>query len=291
MLLPQHGPRGPSQFDEKSLILTFWTGDLDLARAADRAGVDRVGVDLEVIGKAERQGGLNTWISGHKEELIPAMRERLSKAKLFARTNPVHPGSADEVERLLEMGVEVLMLPFFTTLQEITQYVRLVRDRAHVVPLLENVQAAKRIEEIVAMDEIQEIHIGINDLGLSLGFQNRFLTLATHLVVQIASCVRRSGKRLGFGHVGRAQDDSLPIPSDLVYAQYARLGATATIISRKFVYDGGMKETEFITEIRKVRERMAYWRSRGSDELELAHQRYRNLLRKLTGVDPAPISL
>ena len=290
MPVPYTSSNVSSRKDKEPLILTFWTGDLELARAADRAGVDRVGVDLEVIGKAKRQGGMDTWISGHKEDLIPAMRERLSQAKLFARTNPLHPGSVDEVERLIDMGVEVLMLPFFTNSQEVAKFARIVRDRAYVVPLLENVLAAGRIQELVELDEIQEVHVGINDLGLSLGFQNRFLTLATDLVIQIASCVSDSGKRLGIGHVGRAMDNSLPIPSDLVYAQYARLGATATIISRKFVYDAGMAETEFITEIQKVRERMAYWRSRSSEELENAYQRYRTLLEKLTGVDPTQIS-
>ena len=86
-------------------------------------------------------------------------------------------------------------------------------------------------------------------------------------------------------------DDSLPIPSDLVYAQYARLGATATIGARRFVVNSGMEETEFITEIQKVRERMAYWHGCSLDELENAYQRYRTLLENLTGVDPTKISL
>ncbi|WP_447971132.1 aldolase/citrate lyase family protein [Nitrospira sp. M1] len=273
--------------EPEPLILTFWTGDLALARFADSAGVDRVGVDLEVIGKAERQGGLNTWISGHKEDLIPAMREQLAHAKLFARTNPLHSGTVDEVGRLIDMGVEVLMLPYFTTAQDVRTYAHIVGDRAHVVPLLENVQAANIIEDLVALDEIREIHVGINDLGLSLGFRNRFSTLATDLVVHIASCVRQSGKRLGFGHVGRAMDRSLPIPSDLVYAQYARLGATATIVSRKFVYDAGMEEQEFIAEIQKVRERMAFWQGSRLEDLDNAYEAYRTLLQSLTGQDPA----
>ena len=280
-----------SRPDSRPLILTFWTADLELARFADRAGVDRIGVDLEVIGKSERQGGMDTWISGHSEELLPSMKEQMSRAKLFARTNPLHPGSVDEVERLLDMGVEVFMLPFFTTPKEVSSFARIVRDRAHIVPLLENVQAAKQINELVELDEIQEIHVGINDLGLSLGFKNRFLTLGTDLVIHIASRVNDSGKRLGFGHVGRAMDDSLPIPSELVYAQYARLRATATIISRKFVYDTGMMESEFITEIQKVRERMGYWYSCSSDELTVAYQKYCRLLESLTGIDPAKVSL
>ena len=273
------------------MILTYWTGDITLACAADRAGVDRVGVDLEVIGKEERQGGLDTWISGHNENVIPSMRKRFTRAKLFARTNPIHPGSADEVERLLDLGVEVFMLPFFTTTEEVTKFSKIVRDRAYVVPLLENLQAAEKVQELVALEEIQEIHVGINDLGLSLGFQNRFLTLGTDLMAHIASCIRSSGKRLGVGHVGRAMDTSLPIPSDLVYAQYARLGATATIISRKFVYDEGMEEHTFITEIQKVRERLDYWRSQSQDGLKRAYEQYCDLLMNLTGRNPRQIRL
>ena len=42
------------------VVLTLWTNDPALARRADDAGIDRVGIDLDRLGKAERQQGLNT---------------------------------------------------------------------------------------------------------------------------------------------------------------------------------------------------------------------------------------
>src|SRR4051794_34532824 len=83
-------------------VLTLWTDDAALARQADAAGVDRIGLDLEVHGKAERQPqNLKTWISPHSEDKLPALREAMGRAKLFCRCNPINPGSADEIERLI----------------------------------------------------------------------------------------------------------------------------------------------------------------------------------------------
>jgi 2-keto-3-deoxy-L-rhamnonate aldolase RhmA len=258
------------------------TVDAKLARYADRAGVDRVGVDLEIIGKAERQGGLGTWISDHREDQIPAIADQLSQASLFARTNPLHRDSVNDVAHLLDMGVEVLMVPMFTTAREVEKYIGLVKGRAKVVPLLETVPAAERVEEIVALDGIDEIHVGINDLGLGLGFRNRFLTLTTDLIVRVVDSILEAGIRLALGSIGRALDDSLPLPSELVYAQYARLGATAAFVSQQFLSDD-MTESQFRMEVEKIRERMTYWSRRDSGELKDAYRRFRTILENLTG--------
>lgn len=85
--------------------LTLWTNDPDLAGRADRAGVDRIGPDLEWIGKAARQSGRNTWISPHREGDIENVRGSLSCAELFCRCNPYGDHTPDELERLVAMGV------------------------------------------------------------------------------------------------------------------------------------------------------------------------------------------
>src|SRR5687767_15022322 len=65
-------------------ILTLWTNDPAVARRADAAGVDRIGLDLETYGKAERQPKtLSTWISTHHENQLPALREVVRSGKLF----------------------------------------------------------------------------------------------------------------------------------------------------------------------------------------------------------------
>ena len=45
--------------------LMYITNDVQVARMAEEAGVDRIFVDLETLGKAERQGGMDTVQSKH----------------------------------------------------------------------------------------------------------------------------------------------------------------------------------------------------------------------------------
>ena len=123
-------------------------------------------MDLETLGKHERQRGLGTWISPHTIERLPAVRERLSSARLFARVNPPHERTAAEVRMLLAHGVQVLMLPMFQTAEQVARFVALVDGRAEVVLLLETPAAAREVERIVAVPGVREIHVGINDLAL-----------------------------------------------------------------------------------------------------------------------------
>lgn len=261
----------PSVWMNSLFIFTFWTNNPKLARHADLAGVDRVGVDLEVLGKAERQQGLKTWVSQHQQADIPAVREVLSRAQLFARTNPIHPNIKSEIEQLLELGVQVLMLPFFTSPEEVAEFVGLVAGRAKVVPLVEHIQAAESIEEIVKIEGVDELHIGLNDLGLSMGVRNRFAMLTSPVVEQVAAYIREAGIPFGFGGIGRAQDNSLLIPADLIYAQYPRLGGTATLISQAF-RGAELSQSEFVAEIAKARSRLNYWFSRSAEEIAAAHE-------------------
>ena len=54
----------------------------------ERCGVDWVFVDLEIIGKQERQAGRNTVVSGHSLGDVRAVRQVLSQSKLLVRVNP-----------------------------------------------------------------------------------------------------------------------------------------------------------------------------------------------------------
>ena len=102
--------------------------------------------------------------------------------------------------------------------------------------LLENKTAAERIEEIVRVAGVDDLHVGINDLTLSLGRPNanRFAVMATDLMKRIADAVIAAGLRFGVGGIGRAMNNDQVIPGDLIYAQYPRLGATAALIARSF---------------------------------------------------------
>jgi 2-keto-3-deoxy-L-rhamnonate aldolase RhmA len=251
------------------LVLTLWTSDPALAARADAAGVERVGVDLERLGKRERQNGLGTWISSHTEADLAAVGAELRSARLFARLDPLHDGTPAQLDRVLAGGAESVMLPMFRHPEEVARFVRLVDGRAEVVLLLETPEAVERVEEIAVIDGVDEIHIGLNDLTLALGLPNRFMLLTSELAERVAAAATGAGIRFSAGGIGRAGDDSLPIPADLIYAQYARLGATAALISRSFVAPD-RDAIDLAAEVERARLRMDEWRARGADELEAA---------------------
>jgi 2-keto-3-deoxy-L-rhamnonate aldolase RhmA len=249
-------------------IFTLWTSDPAMARAADIAGIDRVGVDLEHLGKQERQAHRGTWISPHREEDLDTLRPALSRAKLFARTNRINPDSEREIESVLARGAQVLMLAMAMDAREAEQFVRLIDGRATIVLLIEHIDAVRNAESIASVDGVDEVHVGLNDLAISLGLANRWKTLTGDLMLECGKSVRRAGRRFGFGGIGRAKDDTLPIPGDLVYAEYARTGATAALVARSFFPETC---TDLTSEVLRARRRLEEWRNVDSTDLERAH--------------------
>ena len=264
-----------------SFVLTLWTDDPVLAARADRAGIDRIGIDIETLGKAERQSGLGTWISPHAIDALPALRDALTTSRLFARTNPVNDDSERELNTLLQAGVEVLMLPMFATPNEVERFTDIVAGRAEVVLLLEQVAAVDVIDEILENEGVAEVHVGINDFTLDMGLPNRFLALTHDVTEHLSERVRAAGRRFGIGGIGRVHDTRLPLPSDLIYAQYARLGATAALVSRAFL-SPDPTAIDLTAEVALAREHLAAWFGRSERELKDARD---ELAEAATNVD------
>lgn len=63
------------------LKLMYITNDPAVARIAADAGVDRIFIDMEVLGKAERQGGMDTVQSHHVPEDIARSGKPLAAAR------------------------------------------------------------------------------------------------------------------------------------------------------------------------------------------------------------------
>lgn len=240
-------------------VLTLWTDQPELARAADAAGVDRIGPDLERLGKRERQRDPAYWISPHREEALPALREAVTRGDLFARANPPHDAWDDEAERLIGAGVDVVMLPAFRSAEHVRAAFRAVRGRVRLVPLLETVEALAAVEQIAAIEELREVHFGLNDLALGFGLRNRFAVLRHPELERAAGVLAARGIRVGVGGIGRAHDDGLPIPSDLIYAQYARLGATGALIARSFFRGLPDRPGALAGAVTEAREQLAGW--------------------------------
>jgi len=260
--------------------LTLITDDPVLAANADCGGVDRIGLDLERLGKADRQSDLDTRQSKHKVADLAAVARSLVRAKLFVRLNPINVNTADEVDAVIHAGADVLMLPFFRTADEIETFVRLVGGRAGVTLLVETASAVVRIREILVVPGVHEIMIGLNDLRLELGVQNHFEVLASPVLDMLASEVRNARLAFSVGGVARPDDISLPVPPDLVLAQYPRLGATGAWISRSFLRELP-RDGNFRTAISAVRQRLTQWASASPAELQHARRQLADRAREI----------
>jgi len=241
----------------EAFTLTLLTDDPHLAVEADRAGVQRIGVDLETIGKAARQRGYDTRLSTHTWDDLDVMAGVVCRAGLFLRVNPIHDGTDQEVERALASRARVLMLPSFSTAWEVERFVGSVQGRARVIILVERAAAVARIREILSVPGVDEVMLGLNDLRLQFSVANHFEMLASPVVEMLASEVLGHGLPLSIGGVGRVGDDSLPVPVDLVLAQYPRLGATGAWLSRSFCR--AASDVEFGAAVAELRTRLTEW--------------------------------
>jgi citrate lyase beta subunit len=125
-----------------TFCLTLLTNDPGLASRGDQAGVNRIGVDLERLGKAERQVGEDTRLSEHSWEDLAKIAQCLAHAALFVRLNPLNENTSEEINTSLQCGAKILMLPFFRTADEVRTFVHLVDRRGYVVILLETAAGA-----------------------------------------------------------------------------------------------------------------------------------------------------
>lgn len=210
----------------------FITDSPEMASFVHQSGVERIFVDLEILGKQERQGAFDTVISAHQIENVAPVRAAVPTAELLVRVNPLHEGSLREIEMSLEAGADYLMLPMFRTAEEVSSFCRLVRGRSGVVPLVETAAAARAMRNIVAVDGVVEVHIGLNDLHRDLGLSFMFEPLANGLVDRLAEACRDRNLPFGVGGISRVGHGD--IPGELVLAEHCRIGSTRAILSRAF---------------------------------------------------------
>jgi hypothetical protein len=257
-----------SDFGER-FRLTLLTNNVAFAQRAEAWGVDRIGLDLERVGKLERQQGEGLRLSDHRPEDLPGIVQVLRRARPFVRVNPIHQGTADEIETVIGAGARVLMLPYFRTAAEVETFVRRVDGRARATILIETSSALVRLREILAVPGIDEVMVGLNDLRIELRVRNFFEVLSSPLLDGVAAQVREKDLDFSVGGVARPDDASLPVPPDLVLAQYPRLGATGAWLSRSFFR--GLKDPEEAgTAIRSLRQRLTEWARASAEAQEAA---------------------
>lgn len=233
------------------LKLMYITNKPEVAKIAEDVGVDWIFLDMEFIGKDSRQGGLDTVQNHHTVDDVKNIRKAITKAKLLVRVNPIHealsnyPSSKDEIDAVIEAGADIIMLPFFKTVEEVRTFINYVGGRAKTLLLVETVEAADLIDEILEVPGIDMIHLGLNDLHLEKGMKFMFELLADGTVDMLGGKIKAKGIPFGFG--GIAQLNTGLLPGSEVLKEHYRVGSSMVIVSRSFC------NTDVVTDLDEVR--------------------------------------
>lgn len=228
------------------LKLMYITNKPEVAKIAEETGVDRIFVDLEVIGKKERQGGMNTVQSTHTLRDVAIIKQALSRSELLVRANPIHSGSEKEIDTLVRYGADIVMLPYFKSANEVIHFLDYVDGRAQTCLLVETPEAVAKMDGILALDGIDEVHIGLNDLHLAYHKKFMFELLTDGTVESLRDKILAKGIPYGFGGIARIGKGELP--AEAIIKEHYRLDSTRAILSRSFC------NTDLITDLGEVRE-------------------------------------
>lgn len=216
-----------SKFD-----LMLITSKPDLALFAEESGVDRIFVDLEVLGKEERQKNLNLPMNKHTFADIRKVKNVLKKADVMARINPPNKQTPTEVSQCIDAGADCIMLPYFNRCEEVEAFLKAVNGQCKTNLLLETAAAVARAETILSLP-IDEVHFGLNDLKLTFNLDFLYEPVSGGLVDFLCAIAKKNNISYGFGGVGSINKKSDVAPT-LILKEHARLKSERVILSRAF---------------------------------------------------------
>lgn len=236
-----------------TLKLMYITNQPEIAKIAENAGTDRIFVDMEYIWKVERQGGMNTVQSHHTISDIKKIRQVISKAELLVRCNPIHEASEEycsseeEINAIVDAGADIIMLPYFKTVEEVKKFLAIVAGRTKTMLLVETPEAVDNIEQIIELIGIDEVFIGLNDLSLGYGKKFMFELLSDGTVERL--CLKFKQKGLVYGFGGIAAIGTGILPAEIILKEHYRLGSSSVILSRSFC---NYEKTDDIERVREI---------------------------------------
>ena len=216
-----------------------------VAKIAEGAGVDWIFIDMEFIGKAERQGGLDSVQNHHTVEDVKLIKNCLTTSKLLVRCNHIYDDSKAEIDAIINNGADIVMLPYFKTVNEVRLFLEYVGGRTKTCLLVETPEAGMLIDEILELPGIDMIHLGLNDMHLALGMKFMFELLADGTVDWLAQKIKAKGIPFGFG--GLASLEGGAVPGSMILKEHYRLGSSMVIVSRSFC------NTDIITDENEVK--------------------------------------
>lgn len=216
----------------EKISFMYITNDPIIAATIQECGVQRIWIDLEYMGKEERQKNMNTVKSKHSLVDISRIKPVIKDSELLVRVNPIHTYSKEEIDEVIDRGADVIMLPMFKTVQEVKKFLEIVDRRIKTVLLFETKESVEYIHEIMNLGGFDEVHVGLNDLHLSYGLNFMFELLSNGTVEYLCKIFKSYKIPFGFGGIAKIGEGLLP--AEKILAEHIRLGSTRIILSRSF---------------------------------------------------------
>lgn len=230
-----------------AIKLMYIANEPNIAHIAERNGVDRIFVDLEVRNKAKRQKNIDSVKSHHCLDDINKIKDTLTTAELLVRSNAMYDGSQKEIDEIVSRGADIVMLPMWETVDDAKRFRDYIDGRAKVMLLLETIPAEKSLDEVLELDGIDEILIGLNDLHLQYKLKFLFELLANGKIDELMNKMVAKGLPCGFG--GIASLDKGMISGRNILAEHYRLHSSMAILSRSFCDTSKIKNEDEIENI------------------------------------------
>lgn len=208
------------------------TNQSDISSYAENCGISRIFIDLEKLGKQDRQGHLDTVISNHQASDIKIVKKSLVKSELLVRVNPFNFESLNEINTAIKFGADIIMLPMFRTMDELEKCIGFINGRCKFIPLIETKESYINAKNIINTSGVDEVYFGLNDLHRELGHSFMFEPLIDERFEEYADIANDSNIPFGFGGIARLDEGRLS--SNLILAEHIRLGSSSAILSRSF---------------------------------------------------------
>ena len=212
-------------------------------------------VDLEVLGKKERQGHLDTVKSSLKFSDVIDIRKAAPNSNMLVRINPMNINTKNEIDLVIKSGANSIMLPMFSSYEEVHTFIKMVDGRAKAIPLFETSRSIEILPEIISKLELEQLHIGLNDLHIDQGKNFLFEPLSDGFLEKAAEAIDKSNIKFGIGGVARAGDGLLS--PEYILGEHVRHGSSVAILSRTFhknaeTVDQLINSIDFNLELKKL---------------------------------------
>lgn len=257
----------------KMINLFYITNNVLEAQIVDKIDIDWIFIDLETVGKKDRQIGRNTVMSDHSISDVHKIRSVINNTKIVLRCNPIGIHSKQEIEEINNTsGIDMVMLPFFKTVNEVKMFIDLL-DTSKVEPtlLIETTSAIDNLNEILKLYQFKYVHIGLNDIHIERKTAFMFEPFTDGLIDKTTSILNSNNVKFGIGGIGRIGSDLLPSP-ECIINEHTRLNSSGVILSRSFKGNFSEKskelfETELTQSVFKFRNHEKYSKTLTENQL------------------------